>query len=197
MKHTLKLGITLVVVAALTMSGIALAQTSDDDTPTDNPAYARILEKLEPLVEAGTINGEQAEAVAEHLAGSFNGPGRRPGKALLGLAAVADFLGLDAEEMREAIGEYDTIAEIAEANGSSGDAVIEHLLGICEAHLDEAVENGKITEDQKAELLAAAEERITNFVNEPLPDPDDRPHRRPRRGFGAGPGAGLGDTPDA
>jgi hypothetical protein len=193
LKQTLKIGITLVVVAALAMSGIALAQTSDDSIATEHPAYGRILEQLAPLVEDGTINADQAAAVAEHLTGSFKGPVRRPVRALVGLAAVADFLGLDGAELREAIGEYDTIAEIAEANGSSAEAVVEHLLGIFEGHLDQAIADGRTTEDQKAELLAAAEVRFTNFVNEPLPEPGERPHRRALRGPGpVGPGFGPG-----
>ncbi|MEX0825698.1 MAG: hypothetical protein WD184_02920 [Acidimicrobiia bacterium] len=196
MKHTLKIGITLVVVAALAMSGIALAaQTSDDDTAdvTDAPAYSRILEQLAPLVEDGTIDDTQAAAVAKHLVGSFREPGRGHVRAFMGLVAVADFLGLDGAEMREALGEYDTIAEIAEANGSSADEVIAHLVELTGQRLDLGVENGRITEVEKAALLENAEERITKSVNSPLPEPGER---RPFRGrgpggrrFGPGPGA--------
>lgn len=196
MKQTLKIGITLVVVAALAMSGIALAAVAaDDDGGTADAAgtsvYSRILDQLSPLVEDGTIDDDQAAAVAEHLAGSFRGPGRG-GRALHGLLAVADFLGLDASEMRAAVGEYETIAEIAEANGSSAGAVIGHLLALVEEHLDLAVENGRITEDEKAEFLVKAEERITEMVNSPLPEPGHRPFRGrgpAGRGFGPGPGA--------
>jgi hypothetical protein len=195
-KQTLKIGITLVVVAALAMSGIALAAQANDDNGgtadrVGTPVYTRILDQLSPLVEDGTIDEDQAAAVAEHLAGSFRGPARAV-RALHGLMAVADFLGLDGPEMREALGDYETIAAIAEANGSSADAVIDHLLALCEERLDLAVENGRITEDEKAEILVEAEERITDLVNNPLPEPGDRPFRGRRlggRGFGPGPGA--------
>jgi len=195
MKQTLKIGITLVVVAALAMSGIALAAQAENDTTvdvTETPAYSRILDTLQPLVDDGTLDEGEAAAVAELLAGEFRGGrGQGPG-AFKGLAAVADFLGLDADEMRAALEEYDTIAAIAEANGSSADAVIDHLLTLCEERLSEAVENGRITEDEKAELLADAEERITEMVNNPLPEPGDRPHRGRGPGFGGG-GIGPGD----
>jgi len=193
MKQTLKIGITLVVVAALAMSGIALAATDDDTTVdvVDTPAYSRIVDTLQPLVDDGTIDGDQAAAVAEFLAGQFQGRGHGPG-AFRGLAAVADFLGLDADEMKAALEEYDTIAAIAEANGSSADAVIDHLLTLCEERLSDAVENGRITEDEKAELLANAEERITDMVSNPLPEPGDRPMRGRHGGFGPG-GFGPGD----
>ena len=195
MKQTLKIGITLVVVAALAMSGIALA-AADDDTAvdvTETPAYSRILDTLQPLVDDGTLDTDEAAAVAELLAGEFRGRGHGPG-AFRGLAAVADFLGLDAEEMRAAIEEYDTIAEIAEANGSSAQAVIDHLLSLCEERLSTAVENDRITEDEKAELLADAEERITEMVTSPLPEPGDRPMRGHRPHGGMGPG-GFGPGP--
>jgi hypothetical protein len=192
MKQTLKIGITLVVVTALAMSGIALA-AQGDDTPvdvTETPAYSRILDTLQPLVDDGTLDGDDAAAVAELLAGELrHGHGQR---AFKGLAAVADFLGLDADEMRAAIEEYETIAAIAEANGSSAEAVIDHLLSLCEDRLDTAVENGRITEDEKAEMLADAEERITEMVNNPLPEPGDRPMRGRRGGFGSGDGFGSG-----
>lgn len=192
MKQTLKIGITLVVVVALAMSGIALAAQADDDTTldvTETPAYSRIIEKLQPLVDDGTLDESEAAAVAELLAGEFRGPRRGPG-GFHGLAAVADFLGLDGEEMRAAVQEYDTIAEIAAASGSSADAVVGHLLSLCEERLDEAVESGRITEEEKAEMLANAEERITEMVNSPLPEPGDRPFRSRHGGFGPGDGTG-------
>jgi hypothetical protein len=195
-KQTLKIGITLVVVAALAMSGIALAAVAaEDDGGTADaagtPVYTRLLDQLSPLVEDGTIDEDQAAAVAEHLAGSFRGPARAV-RALHGLMAVADFLGLDAAEMRDAVAEHETIAAIAEANGSSAAAVVDHLLALCDERLDLAVENGRITEDEKAELLVKAEERITDQVNNPLPEPGDRPFRGRGpggRGFGPRPGA--------
>jgi hypothetical protein len=192
MKQTLKIGITLVVVAALAMSGIALAAQTDGDITggTERPVYTWIVDELAPLVEDGTLSDAQAAAVAEVLAGSWRGPGHGP-RALKGLAAVAEFLGLDAEAMRAALQEYDTIAEIAEANGSSADAVIDHLLGLCEERLDEAVANGRISEDEKAEILANAEVRITYLVNAPLPEPGDRPFGGPHRRGGFGPGYGA------
>ena len=106
------------------------------------------------------------------------------------LQATAEFLELSGEEMRAAIAEYTTIAEIAEANGSSGDAVIANLVGLVSDRLDEAVAEEQMTEDEAAEKLANAEERITNLVTSELPEPGDHPHRG-----GGGPGGFGGDIP--
>lgn len=188
MKQTLKIGITLVVVAALAMSGIALAaQTATtDEAPAveDTKAYAMIQEKLAPLVEAGTITQAQADEVAATLAEGMRGP--RGHKGFHALKQVAEFLGLDREAMQEALSEYDTLADIAEANGSSADELIAYLVAQVEEHLADAVENGRLTQDEADEKLAEAEERITELVNSDIPEPGDRPGRRGPGGGGEG-----------
>jgi hypothetical protein len=191
MRQTLKIGITLVVVAALAMSGIALAQTADDDTVAveDTRAYQAILEHLAPLVDDDTISQSQAEAVAAALAENMRGPGGR-GRGLRALQATAEFLELTAEEMREALAEYETLADLAAANGSSGDELIAYLVSQVEEHLATAVEDGRITEDEAAERLADAEEHITEMVNSEIPEPGTGPRGRGGRGPGFGPGFG-------
>src|SRR3990172_906301 len=106
MSQTLKIGITVLVVAALGMSGVALAaQATEDDAPAveDTKAYGMLQDKLAPLVEDGTINQEQADVIAATLAKGMRGP--RPGGGLRALHAVAEFLDLTPEEMREALSE--------------------------------------------------------------------------------------------
>jgi len=194
MRQTLKIGISLVVAAALAMSGIALAQTSDDSTTTttvaveDTPAYTRIVDKLSPLVEDGTLTQAQADAVAELLAADLPlGPRGHRFEAIL---AVADFFDMTPRELRTALQDYDSLAAFAEANDSSADELISFLVDKVEAHLDEAVANGRITEDQKAEMLANATEHITDMVNGEIPD-------RPFLGGPGGPGfGGPGPGPD-
>jgi polyhydroxyalkanoate synthesis regulator phasin len=170
MKQTLKIGITVLVVAALAMSGIALAQTADDAPAVeDTKAYAALQDKLAPLVEDGTITQAQADTISATLA-----EGMRPHRGRRGfqaLRATAEFLELTPEEMREALSEYDTLADIAAANGSSGAALIDYLVGQVEEHLNQAVEDGKMTEDEAAEKLANAEEHITELVNSEIPEP--------------------------
>jgi hypothetical protein len=181
MRQTMKIAVTLVVVAALAMTGIALAQTSDspvaDAAPDGSRLEASILERLAPLVEDGTISEDQAEAVATHLAETASDrPHRRPGFKAIGEAL--EFLGVTPEEARAALSEGQTLAELAEANGSSADELIDFLIAQLEAHLDEAVANDRITEAEQAEILESAEERITALVNG-----DIEPHRpHDRRG---------------
>lgn len=191
MKQTLKIGITVLVVAAMAMSGIALAQVTDDDATAteDTKAYSVLQDKLAPLVEAGTITQAQADAVATHLAGELRGFGR--GRGFRAIQQVAEFLELTPEEMREALAEYDTLADLAAANGSSGDELVAFLIDKVEEHLAQAVADGRITQEEADEKLADAEEHITDMVNSDIPEPGDRPWRRGGGGPGFGPGAGA------
>ena len=195
MKQTLKIGITVLVVAALGMSGIALAQTSDDTATTvaveDTPAYDRIQEKLAPLVEDGTINQEQADAVSAALAEGLRGPGG--GRGFRALQGVAEFLDLTPDEMRAALAEYDTLADLAAANGSSGDELIAYLVGQAEEHIADAVADGRMTQEQADEKLADLEDHIAELVNSAIPEPGDHPIGRGGRGGGFGPGFGGGE----
>lgn len=194
MTQTIKIAVTLLVVAALAMSGVALAQSSDDSAGPeveDTRAYAGTLERLEPLVEDGTLTESQAEAVASHLAPSIKHRCVRPVFRVIG--AALDFLGITPQELREALAEDSTLAELAEANGSSGDELVAFLVGEIEERLDLAVENGRITEEEKDEHLANAEEKVTDLVNGDIDFP--RPRRGP--GFGSFSGEPPFDAGDA
>jgi len=174
MRQTLKIGITLVVVAAIALSGIALAQTSSDDSTTattvavqDTPAYSHILDTLAPLVDDQTIDQTQAEAVAELLAQDLpRGP--RPFR-FQAFAQVADLFDMTPLELKEALADYDSLAAFAEANGSSADEVIGVLVDAISTRLDEAVANGRITADEAATRLDEATQHITDMVNGDLP----------------------------
>ncbi|MEK7252579.1 MAG: hypothetical protein AAB198_04960 [Actinomycetota bacterium] len=191
MKQTLKIGITVLVVAALGVSGVALAaQTTEDDSTAveDTRAYKALEEKLAPLVEDGTITQSQADVIAATLAADMPGrPGRGPGHRPL--QGVAEFLELTPEEMRAALSEYDTLADLAEANGSSGAELIAYLVSQVEEHLAKGVADGRITQEEADEKLAEAEEHITELVNSDIPEPGDRPFRRGGRGPGSGDGS--------
>jgi hypothetical protein len=175
MRHTLKIGITVVVVAAIAMSGIALAQTSGDSTTAttvavqDTPAYSHILETLAPLVADETIDQTQAAAVAELLARDLpRGPRAFRFQAF---AQVADLFDMTPLELKEALADYDSLAAFAAANGSSADEVIGVLVDAVSARLDEAVANGRITADEAATRLEDATQHITDMVNGDLPAP--------------------------
>ncbi len=194
MKQTLKIGITVLVVASLAMSGIALAQTDESTDQAAQNAVTRIAEKLQSLVDDGTITADQAEAVAEVLAEGFR-PGGRKGHRGPNFGAIAEFLGMEGDEFRQALQEYDTLADLAAASGSSGSELIAFMVGQAEERLDQAVADGKITQDEADEKLAEVTDKITEMVNSELPE--DAGRRRPGHGGQGGPGgqSGFGGQP--
>jgi polyhydroxyalkanoate synthesis regulator phasin len=196
MKQTLKIGVTVLVVATLAMSGIALAQTDDSTDEYQQNAVTRIAEKLQALVDDGTISSDQAEAVAEFLAAQGpigrGGPGGRHGN----FGAIAEFLGMEPDEFRAALQEYDTLADLADANGSSASALIEFLVGQAEDRIAQAVENGRLTQDEADEKIAELTDNITEHVNNPLPEDAGQGRPGGRRGpGGAGAEGGFGGQP--
>jgi len=166
----------------------AVAEQTTDPVPAEDPVApvdrtARLRERLQPLVDSGTITAEQADAVAAQLVES--GPtigdireGRGPGggfgghgRGLFGRGAgvvsevVTDLLNLDADEVRTQLRDGQTLAEIATAQGVEPQAVIDELIAEVQVRLDAAVESGRIDQATADEKLADAETRITDLVN--------------------------------
>jgi hypothetical protein len=167
------------------------AVEESEPTETSGPARSgvRIREALESLVEDGTITAEQADAVADHLAAQLPARGDRPGRWLqrrpgFDGEVVAEIVGIDVSELREQLREGSSIADIATANGVDPQTVVDALVAEGQEHLDLAVENGRLTEEEAAEKTATLEERVTDRVN------GERPARSERSGSQADPGAG-------
>ncbi len=152
--------------------------TSGDPSTDRHRPGVRIRVALQDLVDDNTITGEQADAVASHLAETIRDHrGDRPGHGRRGAAmeAVAEALGIDAETLRAELQAGKSIADIAADNGVDLDDVVDALLAEVEARLDAAVESGKMTEDEAADHLERAEERITARVNGERPAGDGAP----------------------
>jgi len=154
------------------------ATTPTDDTATDdasadgerpNPSD-RLMEVLQPLVDDGTLTQAQLDSVigtlvaAGPMGGEHGGRGGRGGPGP-GLETVASTLGMTAEEVRDAISNGQTLAQLAEANGSTGQVLIDAILAEMQTHLDEKVAAGDLTQEEADAKLAEATARVTEFVN--------------------------------
>ena len=175
----------------------AVVEPNEDDAVTaegDRPdPTERLQEVLQPLVDDGTITQAQADAVINALQatgpqGRPGGPGR-PGHGA-GFAVVAETLGLTEEEVRQAVTDGQTLAELAAANGSSAEELVDAILADIKSHMDEKVAAGELTQEAADAKLAEAEERVTEFVN------NTKPPKGPRGPGGPG-GAGAGDEAPA
>ncbi len=96
--------------------------------------------------------------------GGPRGPGGRPGFRP-GLDAAADALGITEDELRGALQDGSSIADVAEANDVDVQSVIDALVADATAHIDEQLAEGDLTEEEAAQRKAGLEERITARVN--------------------------------
>jgi hypothetical protein len=145
---------------------------------------------LSGLVDDGTLTQDQADAVSDalkearpdHLPGHFGawGPGDGSvfGPSLLDDAAAA--IGVDDDELLDALRDGETIAELAKEKGVDPQDVIDAMAAAVRDRLDAAVEGGDLDQAAADQRLADATARITEFVNEgfelherlPFPRPD-------------------------
>lgn len=178
------------IVAATTAASIAAGAIAGSviGTPglagaaeTADVAVGWVEEALGGLVDDGTIDQGQADAVASALEearperafgpGGFghHGPGHHGFGWHVDLSTAAESLGITEEELRSAIGDGQTLAEVAAERGVAVEAVVDALVAAQRERVAEEVDDGGLTQEQADELLADAEERVTALVDGELP----------------------------
>ena len=95
--------------------------------------------------------------------------GERGGKALAGergpMTAVASYLGLTVDQLRAALRDNKSLAQVAGEQGKSVDGLKQAIRADAEQKLSQAVTNGRITAAQKQEMLERLNEHIDELVN--------------------------------
>ncbi len=127
---------------------------------------------LAGLVEDGTLTQPQADAVREAVRAEIaEYPGRRHPRRHRILAGsfeiAAETIGVSVEDLRSAVGEGQSVGDVAEANGIDPQDVIDALVAAGTERVDEAVVNGRVSEERAEEIkahLAEAAERFVNFT---------------------------------
>lgn len=155
---------------------VVLEANGIDVEATKSSVLAALQDRLQTAVDNGRLSQERADAALATATEKlnelmntvpslsldrplhFNGPAP--------FLDVAEFLGIDRPTLIQSLRDGMTLAEVAAANGSSAEALIEHLVAESNARIDQALTDGKIDEARAAELKSAAEERITAMVNE-------------------------------
>jgi hypothetical protein len=129
-------------------------------------------EVLKPLVDDGTLTQVQVDSVVATLeaagpigGGGPGGHGGHGGHGGPGFSVVATTLGMTEAEVRDAISNGQTLAQLAEAKGSTAQALIDAILADHKSHLDEEVAAGELTQAEADAKLADATTRVTDFVN--------------------------------
>ncbi|NCT91529.1 hypothetical protein GXB85_11280 [Cellulomonas sp. APG4] len=162
-------GVAGAVGVAVAAGAVAPAVAAEEDDERLALREQRIVEALDELVEDGTIETDQAEAVAQTLAGSDAlGPragGHMRGDAV-GVDAAAEVLGLTTEELLTRLHDGDTLADVARDEGVEVDALVDALVAAARERLDDAVTDGRLTQAEADERAADLEDRIAERVEE-------------------------------
>jgi hypothetical protein len=182
-------------------------------------------EDIDAAVERGDLSREQADRLKAKLdelgPGSFGGPpfpGGRfhdgfPGGPGFGfkfglpgsMEDLADFLGLDFEQLREELsGEDATLATVAEAHGKSRDELKSFIRDSAAQTVADAVADGTITQQRADDILARLNESLDPIIDSPCgprgfhfrfelkhgDGPGESPHTPAPQG-GSGSGSGI------
>jgi hypothetical protein len=147
--------------------------------------------QLDADVKAGRLTQEQADAIKQRRADAGTvlggGPGGPPGGPFfhhrggpdghhgpgeLGEAA-AKALGISRDELFERLRDGKSLSEIAKAEGKSFDDVKAAVKAAVKKQLDEAVRDGKLTQQQADEILSRSTDKLEDFgrLRPPGPPP--------------------------
>ena len=140
------------VIDASELDAIVTALTTRPDTPpTERPEPGTMLtSRLQALVDAGTLTAEQRDTVvttleaarpAEGERGGRGGrEGRGPGHARgAHLETAASVIGVTADDLKTALQNGQSIADVATANGVDPQAVIDALVAEASSNLTQRI----------------------------------------------------------
>jgi len=161
MNHRKPLIATLLVAGLVTGgAGVAAAQYGGDaevESDTVTETSEEQVENTGLLQVQEEVDGTEADGDNDGEREGRRGRGRKA-------AVAAEVIGIEVDELRAALQDGSTIAEVAEANDVDPQDVIDAMVANLEEKLDEKVAEGRITEDEAAEKLESKTERITNKV---------------------------------
>jgi hypothetical protein len=159
--------------------------------------------RIDEAVKDGSLTEEQGEAMKQRIEADdfplFGGPllghPHRGGfglHALRDLDVAATYLGTTEAELRDALREGKTLADVAKDEGKPVDGLVDAIVAATTKRLDEAVADGRMTKAQRDEIAEGLKERTADIVNGRLPALEHRQGFR-FRGPGLGPGFGHHD----
>lgn len=146
------------------------------------------LAQIDAALADGKITEEEAQRMKDGIESGkgpfFGGPGFRGGPGFDGphhrwfgpgggafqheppafFGAAADYLGLSDAELRNALMEGESLADLAKEQEKSVDGLEDAIVESFSKQLDEAVAAGRITEAQKTEILDKFSEHVPDLV---------------------------------
>ena len=129
--------------------------------------------RVDAAVAAGRLTEAQGEAMKQRIASGeiplvgLGGPGFRHGGLHhhAGLGAAASYLGMTEANVRTALGNGETLAQLANARDKSVDGLVAAMTKAETGKLNAAVKAGRLTDAQRDSIVAGLKDRITDMVN--------------------------------
>jgi polyhydroxyalkanoate synthesis regulator phasin len=157
----------------------AAAQLGVEPAELSNALRQALENRIDEAVDEGRLTEEQAERLENRLEADeypllfglggpllhrvpfgFHGPFRDG--ALL--AAAASYLGVTEAELREELRDK-TLADLARENGKTAAGLVDELVTTQTKRIDEAVDEGRLTDAQAADVKEGLEARMEGLVN--------------------------------
>jgi transcriptional regulator with XRE-family HTH domain len=213
------LGMTPDEVREAVSGGQTIAELAEaQSVPLQDVADALVAaeaERLQQAVEDGRLTQEEAdkrlalmeENILERLESGerglggpggprgTSGPGNPRGPYVEHLDVIAEVLGMTPDEAREALTSGQTIAELAEAQGVPLQDVADAMVAAEAERLQQAVEDGRLTQEQADERLALVEQNVLEHLESGEPGPGGPCGTGGPSGPGRGEGGKRGPRP--
>lgn len=200
------LGITTADLASERKSGSSLAEIAAKQGKTEEELVKFIVTeekaRLSELLASGKITQDQYNDVISNLENRVREMVERkdngkpfPGKGIELFEIrdkIAEFLGVSEETLIQARQDGKSLAAVAVENGKTEQQLIDFIYGEVKAKLDALLSEGKITQTQYENMVAALKDRIVQLVERT----EDRPFLKRigeafMKGFGRGMKAGI------
>jgi uncharacterized protein (DUF433 family) len=150
------------------------AQSSPPSSSSSGPATknggraAAAKSALDGLVQNGTINTDQENAVIQALKGALAGQGHgRLERRIVGGAVkvAADKIGVQPKDLVAAVRSGQSIADVATAHNVNPSDVVKALVDAANQRIDQAVTNNRLPQDKADALKAKVPQLADKLVN--------------------------------
>jgi hypothetical protein len=164
----------------------AANQLGIEPSELSNALKQALKNRVDAAVADGRLTKEEGQRMKERIdAGGIpllgprfhrhHGPG---GPFHAKFEAAAEYLGMTQAQLREALSDGKTLAQVARDRDKTAAGLVDALVEEAEQKLEEDVEAGRMTEAEKREMLSGLERRITDMVNGRFPVHPGRRHHR-------------------
>jgi hypothetical protein len=127
----------------------------------------RAADPVTAVAATSTADTTTSPSPGTHFRGGFGGPNGFAGVNLLQDAATT--IGISEQTLESDLQSGQTVAQVATANGSTAQAVLNALVGDETTAIDSLASSGKITSAQETKLQSNVTQMVTNFVNQTRP----------------------------